>query len=683
VTAIRPAILALVSSAALVAAAPATAPLRFSIAEGRLYNEFFRQGPVAAHVVLRSGAKPRLIIAFPAGNSGVALWLDAGESALEWRPVARIEAARRTPPGGGTLRGVTVDLEAAGGPVSIVKAAVGSVRVIREFEHTGALPPELETTPDASSRVVTWQRRRLDGAPGYYLSLELLEGEASGGGSKPIELSPGPNGRLRLSVTGLTGDTPLTPLVPADGAGLLTRSRGVDPQLRRMLEFLCYREKLLAGSWRFNTYFGRDTLMSLRLLAPVLRPQVVEAGLGSVLRRLNGVGEVAHEEDIGEYAVLRRKRAGLAGGDQPLFDYKMIDDDFMLAIVAAHYLLDSGVRTTRATPFLAQAAGPGETNGSALARNARFVVDAAASFAREPDWRRLIALKPGENAGNWRDSEQGLGGGRFPYDVNGILVPAALDAIDRLHASGLLEPYLDPQAQETIRAAAAMAATWRREAPRYFDVRFDAAAARENVAAYAGRIGIDPEPALREIAAAPVIFHAVSLDAAGRPVPILNSDEAFALLFAELAPVEAAQIVETMMRPFPAGLLTGVGLLVANPAFAPATLQPVFDRSRYHGTVVWSWQQAMLRAGIDRQLARGDLTQPVRARLTHARGQLQRAIDAATGMRGSELWSWSWAGGTYAVEPFGQELEHETESNAAQLWSTVHLSWPRERGPGS
>jgi hypothetical protein len=43
-----------------------------------------------------------------------------------------------------------------------------------------------------------------------------------------------------------------------------------------------------------------------------------------------------------------------------------------------------------------------------LLRNLRFVVAAAAPFTREPDWRRLIALKSGEHAGNWRDSEEGL-----------------------------------------------------------------------------------------------------------------------------------------------------------------------------------------------------------------------------------------------------------------------------------
>ncbi|MGQ0835980.1 MAG: hypothetical protein ACT4O5_13865, partial [Gammaproteobacteria bacterium] len=39
-------------------AAHPTAPqaLRFSVADGRVLNEFYRHGPVAAHLVLTSGA---------------------------------------------------------------------------------------------------------------------------------------------------------------------------------------------------------------------------------------------------------------------------------------------------------------------------------------------------------------------------------------------------------------------------------------------------------------------------------------------------------------------------------------------------------------------------------------------------------------------------------------------------
>ena len=61
-------------AAACVATDAAPTALRFSAPEGRVLNEFYRQGPVAAHLVLTSGATPRLVVAFPAGNSGAAVW---------------------------------------------------------------------------------------------------------------------------------------------------------------------------------------------------------------------------------------------------------------------------------------------------------------------------------------------------------------------------------------------------------------------------------------------------------------------------------------------------------------------------------------------------------------------------------------------------------------------------------
>ena len=215
---------------------------------------------------------------------------------------------------------------------------------------------------------------------------------------------------------------------------------------------------------------------------------------------------------------------------------------------------------------------------------------------------------------------------------------------------------------------------WLREAPRVFDVEIPAVAARAEVTEYARAIGVDPSPAIAAVGGRAQRFRAVSLDAEGRPVPVLVSDEAFALLFLDISSTEAEHIVRTLMQPFPAGLLTDVGLLVANPAYAPAGVEPAFDRNRYHGTVIWSWQQAMLAAGIERQLRRGELTASARAELVRARARLQGVIDAAATVRGSELWSWTMEGGTYRLERFGQRDEHETESNAAQLWSVVHLA---------
>jgi hypothetical protein len=154
----------------------------------------------------------------------------------------------------------------------------------------------------------------------------------------------------------------------------------------------------------------------------------------------------------------------------------------------------------------------------------------------------------------------------------------------------------------------------------------------------------------------------------------MHSDDGFTLLFGQPTPERLARAIDTLSRPFPAGLLTRVGMLVANPVFVDAEAQERFSSTAYHGTVVWSWQQALMAAGLDRQLARPDLPAALRSRLREARSRLWSAVAAAGELRSSELWSWSFEGGCYRAEPFGARRSDVDESNAAQLWSTVFLA---------
>src|SRR5256885_12164259 len=62
--------------------------------------------------------------------------------------------------------------------------------------------------------------------------------------------------------------------------------------------------------------------MGVRLLMPVLSATAVEAGLSSVLARLSVQGEVAHEEDIGERAVLDHLQSDGSRSAAPVFDYR-------------------------------------------------------------------------------------------------------------------------------------------------------------------------------------------------------------------------------------------------------------------------------------------------------------------------------------------------------------------------
>jgi hypothetical protein len=115
-------------------------------------------------------------------------------------------------------------------------------------------------------------------------------------------------------------------------------------------------------------------------------------------------------------------------------------------------------------------------------------------------------------------------------------------------------------------------------------------------------------------------------------------------------------------------------MLVANPAFAAASLQASFSRNAYHGTVVWSWQQALFAAGLARQLERRDLSATVRAHIVAAQRTLWSAIDATRSLKNSELWSWSYTAENYQAVPFGSAAADVDESDAAQLWSTAYLA---------
>jgi hypothetical protein len=179
---------------------------------------------------------------------------------------------------------------------------------------------------------------------------------------------------------------------------------------------------------------------------------------------------------------------------------------------------------------------------------------------------------------------------------------------------------------------------------------------------------------LTSLAAADVRFHALSIDANGAAIPIQNSDEGFALLFGAPDADALARDVTPLLRPFPAGLMTEVGLLVANPVYAAPDVQQRFNRNAYHGIVVWSWQQALFAAGLARQLGRTDLPPAVQTSLREAQTVLWRGIDATRAMNNSELWSWAFADGRYRIAPFGAAGADADESNAAQLWSTVYLA---------
>jgi glycogen debranching enzyme len=245
------------------------------------------------------------------------------------------------------------------------------------------------------------------------------------------------------------------------------------------------------------------------------------------------------------------------------------------------------------------------------------------------------------------------------------LVPAALTAAERLYRSGLLGA-----AQEPAATAARYGDAWK-DTARYFQLTVPLDTARRQVAAYAAAEGLDGSAAVASITA-PVRYEGVALDAAGKPVPVMHSDSGFVLLFSNPDPAYLDAVAAQIVRPFPAGLRTEVGVVVANPAYAPDAVKQMFTRKDYHGTVVWSWQQAMLASGLKRQLARTDLPAGTRAALRDAQRLLWQGILAMQDRSSGELWGWQPKNGK-AVLTMWDSAEGD-EACAAQLWSTVYLA---------
>ena len=152
-----------------------------------------------------------------------------------------------------------------------------------------------------------------------------------------------------------------------------------------------------------------------------------------------------------------------------------------------------------------------------------------------------------------------------------------------------------------------------------------------------------------------VTFHAISLQGYNNlsQVQVMNTDDCFRLFLVN-STNEAQltsflnQSANNVMRTFPAGLLTSAGLLVANPAYGE---DPVYaanwTTSAYHGTVIWSWQQAMMARGFELQLDRCNRetlefceNKVVHQNVLRAYNMLWDVIETNSEHLSTEVWSW-------------------------------------------
>ncbi|HZA12939.1 MAG TPA: hypothetical protein VE618_00525, partial [Myxococcaceae bacterium] len=253
--------------------------LRFQITEANVRNYFFRQGPIAAHLLTTSGAAPRVVWAFPAENTGMGLWFQRVSAETQLSIGGDLEPVQLP----NRLWGVAANIHSTAAELRVKRAVLGNVRSVRDYFYGNPIPPQFEPSIDPGPPLIL-DSRAVDRKHHIRLEIEPLAGTVATVEAGEITFRAAAAGEIRLRVKALINYTPLTPF--SENELLVPGTAMTNEKAFNALQFLAYREKFLAGSWRFLTYFGRDTLLSLRMLMPVLQPAVMEAGLGGVIDRI-------------------------------------------------------------------------------------------------------------------------------------------------------------------------------------------------------------------------------------------------------------------------------------------------------------------------------------------------------------------------------------------------------------
>ena len=343
---------------------------------------------------------------------------------------------------------------------------------------------------DSQQGRITFTKRALDGKHRYRLEFagpHALEVRVSDGCLHISHKKPSAHVPLRLSVRASTDFEPFTPmpldeLVNDKGMALLRKDKHF-AQAMRNFEFLSFSEKYLAGSWNFLSYFGRDTLIALRIMWQVLSRRARQAGIQSVVNEIsddgivnvtdewtddrtvmNAVEVFFREYDRGRMDGARQIMKTVLEGNVPEHPFlDVLDQTFMFPSAAAHWFkeLDDGF-LRRWLKEDHKVLGRTESNLVTLLRNWNYILKSASPYIEA--WRPLRANHPGltprqiieshkdefretgkalvysvAGAANWRDTYN------LPWhfkseDINVNLLPMAVEAIqgmvERIDAAG-------------------------------------------------------------------------------------------------------------------------------------------------------------------------------------------------------------------------------------------------------
>ncbi|MES2856063.1 MAG: hypothetical protein V4692_09375 [Bdellovibrionota bacterium] len=266
-------------------AAASSTDVAFSTKSDRLEEHTIRKGNSAAHIYLDSGLalgadsakKPYLFMAFPAGNSGVALWFKSKNETVNFEAIGQATAATRE----NGLNGAEIEIKTGVKSLVIDASILGSMRFIRDRELGIKAPAEVDvkdiTLIDGK---LFFKRKSLNGKASYLIEIEASPGTLivrTGSTYKLVSET-----EVQFKLGGFTSETPLTP-IPLEEIFEEEVLRTMNPEQLMAFSFLLYEEKLMAGAPRYHSKFGRDAIYSLRVLMNVMKPAAIEKILNSTI----------------------------------------------------------------------------------------------------------------------------------------------------------------------------------------------------------------------------------------------------------------------------------------------------------------------------------------------------------------------------------------------------------------
>ena len=245
---------------------------------------------------------PRFIIAWPAGNSGVAAYFQPQNGVNGSLGIELVNSTVGTPLASVyETSGSKYPTVGVTGVLSFNSSAeltvpiLGSIRTIRDFvEGPSLLQSVIQDAIKAqtfNSTGASLSRLWLDNVTTTTFSMVPHGNGSVKVDNKTLKLEPGYYVFTASYNYPQLQQLTKNQVLSQASRPLITQ----EPDQTTSLSFLSYTDKLLAGAWRFLTYFGRDSMISALLLNPVLskgKNSAIEAVIGAVLERINRTGKL-------------------------------------------------------------------------------------------------------------------------------------------------------------------------------------------------------------------------------------------------------------------------------------------------------------------------------------------------------------------------------------------------------